>query len=65
MKSLEYDVPFTVDTTNLSEQAKASIPKDLKLTLEFEFLKRGVILKSKTRLQNEHLQHLETFAIFP
>ena len=63
-ESLEYDVPLTFDTTNLSKQAKASIPTDLKITLEFHFYTRGVILKSKTRLPNEHLQHLENFVLF-
>ena len=28
-ESLEYDVPLTVDTTNLSKQTKASIPKEI------------------------------------
>ena len=61
---LEYEVPYSVDTSTLNEEAMESLPKDLKFTLKFDFLQQRVMMNSEAYLQKEHLQNYKTFAIF-
>ena len=61
---IEYEVPYSADTSILNEEAMESLPKDLTFTLKFDFPQQQVVMKSEASLQKEHLQKYETFAIF-
>ena len=63
---LHYKVPYSVDTSNLSASAIASLPKDLSFTLKFDFHKRErkVKMESTEVLGIEFVERYETFAIY-
>ena len=61
-----YKVPYSVDTSNLSASAIASLPKDLSFTLKFDFHKRQrkVKMESKEMLEREHFESYETCLLY-